>query len=135
MTKPKAKKAQPKPKAKAKPEPIAEEAMTYIYIGHRHSRRLPDGSSEFFLGGDELPNPTPAELAAFGDLIVTAEEFTAMASALAQKRRAKAAQIAAKKAKDVEAGIALEKQESEAAERAKVLKEIRAARQEGAVRL
>jgi len=118
---------------KAKPE--TAEGMTYIYIGHRHSRRRPDGSSEYFVGGDELPNPTPAELAAFGDLIVTAEEFRLMASAHEQKRRAKAEKIAAKRAVDVEAGIIPEGQDSEAAKRAKVLKEIREDRNKETVRL
>ena len=127
MTKSKAKKAQS--------EPIVEEETTYIYIGHKHSRRLPDGGSEFFYGGDELPNPTDAELAAFGDLIVTAEEFRLMASALDQKRRAKDAKAAAKHEANVEVGIAAKKQAPEAAERAEILREIRASRQEGAVRL
>lgn len=125
MTKSKAKKAEPKAKAK----------QVYILIGRRHTRSRPDGTREVFVAGDEI-DPTPSELAAFPDKIVTAETFRMMASQHEQERQNKAALAEAKQAADALALPGGEKeQDPEAVERGNVLDEIRKRRQEGALRM
>jgi len=125
MTKSKAKKAEPAAKL--------EEPTAYILLSGKFSRRLPDGTSERFYPGDEIPNPTPSELASFGDLIVPAEVFQMMASQHEQKRQNEAARKEAKQA--MAAPVGEKEQDPEAAKRAKVLKEIREDRNKSSVRL
>lgn len=118
-----------KSKPKAKPEELAEERTVYILISGKHSRSLPDGTRELFRPGDVIPDPTPEELFSFGDKIVSAEAFAAMASAHQQAKKNKAerrATLRAAKAK-AQAGTVVEaERDAEAIERAEVLKDIRA---------
>ncbi len=113
-------------KAKAKPKAEPEEPTTNILLSGKHSRRLPDGTSELFYPGDEIPNPSPAELSAFGDKIVTAEAFANIASSHAQAKQAKVKRReAAKVAKAKASPLKSPDRDPEAVKRGKVLEEIR----------
>ena len=115
-----------KSKPKAKPTPIAEEPTVYILLSGKHSRRLPDGTSERFYPGDEIPDPSPQELAHFGDKIVSAEAFGVIVSQHAQAKQTEATRKAALKAAKAQATPILQKErDPEAIERGEALKEIR----------
>lgn len=115
-----------KSKPKAEPEELAEQPTTYILLSGKHSRRLKDGTSEMFYPGDEIPSPTPAELAAFGDKIVTAETFEIIAATHAQAKQAEATRRAARATAKTEASTLIDKdRDPDAVKRGEVLEEIR----------
>lgn len=123
-------KAKAKPKVEPEPEPeeLAEEPLTYILLSGKHSRRLPNGNSEMFYPGDVIPDPTPAELAAFGDKIVTAEAFEMIAATHAQAKQAEARQRAAAKVAKAEASpLESKERDPDAIKRGKVLEDMRQA--------
>ena len=104
-----------------------EGTETYILLSGKHTRRLPDGTSERFYPGDEIPNPTPQELASFGDKIVSAAAFAAMVSAHAMALQSERNRQAAKAtAKSQGTPILQKDRDPDAVKRAKVLDEIRA---------